>query len=190
MKSLGAKTIAFPLPAWVIAAYDATGRPNAMTASWTGICCSQPPCVYFSARESRYTHECVTARRAFTVNIPGRDLLEEIDYLGTASGRQEDKLTVAGLSAAPAEHVDAPYIEGFPLVMECRLIQDLTLGTHTMFIGEIVDAKCGEELLDASGKPDTARIRPFVYSPPDGSYFAVSDVLGRGYKVGKRLTED
>ena len=188
--SLGAKTIALPLPAWVICTYDEASRPNAMAASWTGVCCSIPPCVYFAARESRYTYECVTARRAFTVCIPGTDQAAATDYFGTASGRKVDKVAAAGYTAIQAEHVDAPYIEEFPLVIECKLIQAHELGSHTMFIGEIVDVKCDENMLGAEGKVDGSKLRPFIYSPGDSKYYTVTGELGKGYQLGRSISEE
>lgn len=187
MRSLGPHTIALPLPAWVIAAYDEAGKPNAMTASWTGVCCSDPPCIYFSARKSRYTYVCVKASGAFTVNIPGADQAEVTDYLGTVSGRKLDKLQLAGQEVRPAEHVNAPYLAGFPLIMECRLVNTVDLGSHTMFIGEIVDVKCHDSVLGVDGKPDGAKLRPFSYSTADSTYYAVGDKLGMGYKLGRRI---
>ena len=187
MKSLGARTIALPLPAWVIAAYDEAGKPNAMTASWTGVCCSDPPCIYFSARESRYTYDCVKASGAFTVNIPGRAQAEITDYLGTVSGRELDKLQAAGLAVQPAEHVSAPCLVGFPLIIECRLINTIELGSHTMFIGEIADVKCDERMLGPDGKLDGAKVRPFIYSTGDSTYYAATAELGKGYKLGQSI---
>lgn len=183
-KSLDAATIALPLPAWVICAYDAQGRPNAMTASWTGVCCSTPPCVYFSARKSRYTWDCVVASKAFTVNIPGRDQAEVTDYFGTSSGRTTDKISIAGLTALRADHVDAPYLDQFPLILECRVIKQLDLGSHSMFIGEIVDVKCEGHLLNDQGRPSGAAIRPFIYSTADSKYYAVVEEIGAGYQLG------
>lgn len=188
-KSLGAKTIALPLPAWVICTYDETGEANAMAASWTGICCSNPPCVYFAARQSRYTHACVTARRAFTVCIPGVDQAAATDYFGTVSGRKVAKLAAAGLSAVKAEHVDAPYIAEFPLVIECQLLQAHELGSHTMFIGKIVDVKCNNELLDSSGNLDATKVTPFSYSTVDGKYYAMAGAIGKAYVMGKGISE-
>jgi flavin reductase (DIM6/NTAB) family NADH-FMN oxidoreductase RutF len=187
MHSLGASTIALPLPAWVIAAYDADGRATAMTASWTGVCCSKPPCVYFSARESRYTYECVSERKAFTVNIPGLELAEVTDYLGTVSGRQHDKLRVAGIETSKSDIVDAPVLLGFPLVIECRVVNESNLGSHTMFIGEIADVKCDGALIGADGKPDFARIGKFVYSTADSTYYAADRPIGGGYSLGRDI---
>jgi len=185
--SLGAATIALPLPAWVICTYDQNGRANAMTAAWTGVCCSIPPCVYFSSRESRYTYECVTARRAFTVNIPSATQAAQTDFLGIVSGRKLDKLGQAGLTAVRGQHVDAPAIAEFPLTLECRLAQQSELGSHTMFIGEIVDVQCAEELLNADGKLDGAKLQAFTYCPADGTYYATGPALGSGYQLGRHL---
>jgi flavin reductase (DIM6/NTAB) family NADH-FMN oxidoreductase RutF len=184
---MGAKTAALPLPAWVIGVYDSTGRATAMTASWTGVCCSMPPCVYFSARESRYTHGCVIARKAFTVNIPSQQQAAIVDYLGTTSGRKTDKLAAAGLTPVPSDLVDAPFIQEFPLIMECKLVNTLELGTHSMFIGEIMDVRCDENVLNADGNIDVAKLQPFIYSTVDGKYYAVTDVIGKGYELGKQI---
>src|SRR5665648_292789 len=110
-KSLGAKTIALPVPAWAIGTYDAEGKPNVMTAAWTGICCSRPPCMTVSLREATSSHGNIVARRAFTISIPSEGQVREIDYIGVVSGRDHDKFADLGLTPARAEHVDAPYIE-------------------------------------------------------------------------------
>jgi len=186
-KSLGAATIALPLPAWVICTYDEQGKPNAMTASWTGVCCSVPPCAYFSARKSRYTHGSVIASGAFTINIPGVPQAPVTDYFGIASGRKVDKISAAGLTVVAAEHVKAPYLEEFPLILECRLVQQIELGSHTMFIGEIVDVKCEEALLATQGKIAGAALEPFIYSTGDSTYYAVGNALGGGYQLGSEF---
>ena len=87
-KSLGARTLAFTTPVWVIGTYDEQGKPNAMTASWAGICCSKPPCVNVSLRKATYTYGCLVERRAFTVNVPPRERAREVDYLGIESGHR------------------------------------------------------------------------------------------------------
>ncbi len=187
--SLGAKTSAWPLPVWVIGSYGEDGQPNAMTASWTGVCCSIPPCVYFSARHSRHTYTAVAARRAFTVNIPSASQTAVADYLGLASGRDTDKLAVAGLEVVKAEFVDAPALCAFPLVMECQVVQVVELGSHAMFIGEILDVKCDAALVNADGKPDLTRLGPVVYSTVDSTYYAVEGALGQAYSLGRSIAE-
>lgn len=158
-----------------------------MTAAWAGICCSTPPCLYFAVRPSRYTHACVTARQAFSVNIPGIEHAPAVDYFGCVSGRNVDKFAAAGLTASPGRYVDAPCIVEFPLALECKVVQALELGTHVMFIGEIVDVSCNEELLSADGKLDVTKIKPFIYSTTDGAYYALADTIGRAYTLGKHL---
>lgn len=186
-KSLGANTIALPLPVWVIGSYDQSGRANAMTAAWTGVCCSHPPCVYFAVRTSRYTYDCVTARQAFTVNIPGLEHTAATDYFGCVSGRDVDKLAVSGLAPRASKHVDAPCIAEFPLALECKVVQALELGSHVMFIGEIVNAQCDQELLSADGKLSLERIQPFIYNTADGFYYAVAGAVGRAYSLGRNM---
>ena len=147
-KSIGAKTLHFPAPVWLVGTYDAAGRPNVMAASWTGICCSQPPCVTVSVRKARYTYANLIARKAFTLSIPSAAQVKIADYVGIVSGRKVDKFQQAGLTAVRGEHVDAPYAQEFPAVMECRLIHTLELGSHTQFIGEILDVKIDADVLD------------------------------------------
>ena len=138
-RSLGPQTLPMPAPVWVIGSYDTAGRANGMTASWAGICNSTPPCVYAAIRRSRYTYDNIVARQAFTVCVPSAAYVKEADYLGIASGRDEDKFARAGLTAVAGEKVDAPYIAQFPVAMECRVRQTVDLGSHTVFIGEVLD---------------------------------------------------
>ena len=186
-KELGARTIAAPLPAWVIGTWSPAGRANAMTAAWTGVCNSEPPCVYFSVRESRYTWDCVQASRAFSVNIPGRGQAALVDYLGIKSGRNVDKVAQAGLTPVDSGKVAAPYFAEFPLVLCCGVIKTVELGTHFMVVGEIRQVLAEEELLDDRDKLDIARLGPVSYCPPDGQYYTLGDCLGAGYSLGKDI---
>ena len=99
-KSLGADTLAYVTPVWVIGTYDKDGKPNMMTASWAGICCSNPPSVTVSLQKPRHTYANLMVKRAFTVNIPSEKFVEETDYFGIASGKKEDKLARTGLLPA------------------------------------------------------------------------------------------
>ncbi len=185
--SLGAKPLVFPTPVWVIATWDDTGRANAMTASWCGICCSRPPCVAVSLRRATYTYGCLEARRAFTVNVPSEDQMVAVDYLGIASGRDGDKLAVAGFSAVSSDLVDAPYLAELPLNLECRLLHTLEIGLHTLFVGEIVDVKADPSVLDQAGHPDPQLVRPFVFSPEIGVYTSLGPTLGHAHRAGLSL---
>jgi flavin reductase (DIM6/NTAB) family NADH-FMN oxidoreductase RutF len=177
-KSLGAKTIAPPAPAWLICTYDAEGKPNMMTASWVGMACSRPPCVTISLREATYTFGNIKEHGAYTVNIPSEKLAAATAYAGVVSGRDTDKFADTGLTAVKSDLVDAPYIEECELVLECRVIKTVELGLHTMFIGEIVDVKADEEILDESGSPDPSKHMPFTWSIGGYGFYRVGEHLG------------
>lgn len=186
-KSLGAKTFLYPSPALLVGSYDAAGKPNAMTAAWAGICCGQPPCVCVALRKATYTYGNLMERRAYTISVPPVDLLAEADYLGTASGRDEDKLDRAGLTAVRSELVDAPYVAECPLVLECRVMHVADLGLHTLFVGEVLDVKADEEVLDEKQHLSIERVRPFLYAAPEHTYYGIGEFLGKAWEVGKGL---
>jgi len=189
-KSLGAKTLAYPTPVWVVGSFDAAGKPNIMTVAWAGICCSAPPCVTVSIRKERHSYAAIMARRAFTISIPGQSQVAEADYVGMVSGSVADKFAVTGLTPVRSELVDAPYVGEFPVVIECRLVQTVDLGAHTQFIGEVVDVKADEGVLDASGHVDLAQLLPLIYAPGASQYYGVGPVVAKGYSAGKKFTAE
>lgn len=184
-KSCGAKTLALPTPVWVICSYNHDGGANAMTASWAGICCSQPAAVSVSLRAATLSHGNIKARSAFTVCIPSERHVKEADFFGLKSGRELDKLKGAGLTAARSELVDAPYIEEFPVIIECRLSHTLELGLHTLFVGEIADVKADAEVLGERESPTIAKVRPFLFDPGERRYYRSGEVLAEAFGVGK-----
>lgn len=186
-KSLGANTIILPTPAWVIGTFDKDGSPNAMTAAWAGICCSKPPSIAVSLRAATYTHGNILKRKAFTVNVPSTDYLKETDYFGMASGRDRDKFADTGLTPVKSELVAAPYIDEFPLILECSLTHTIELGLHTQFVGEIRDVKASPEVLAGDGYPDIEKVGPFVYSPGRALYHGIGKLLAEGFKQGREF---
>lgn len=188
-RSLGGKTLGTPTPAWLVGTYDAEGKPNIATIAWGGICCSEPPAVTISLRKSRWTYAAIMERKAFTVNVPSEVFAREADYAGIVSGKDTDKFAAAGLTPVRGEHVDAPYVEEFPLILECRLLHTLDLGIHTQFIGEIVDVKADAEVIDDNGLPTAEKILPIVYDPGTREYFALGQNLGKGFSIGKKILE-
>lgn len=186
-KSLGAKTIVYPAPVFIVGTYDKEGRPNAMNAAWAGICCSVPPCVAISLRPATYTYGSIMAQKAFTVSIPSRDFIREADYFGVVSGRDEDKFFRAGLTPVKSDLVNAPYVQEFPLVLECQLLHTLEIGLHTLFVGEIKDVKAEEGILDSGGHPDIEKIKPLVFSPTSQKYYGVGEYLGQAFSLGKEI---
>lgn len=186
-KSLGAKTLVYPTPVFVVGTYDKAGKPNAMTAAWGGICCSQPPCVAVSLRKATATHGNIVARRAFTISIPSERHVKQADYLGLVSGRSVDKFAAAGLTPVKSDLVDAPYVQEFPLVLECRLTHTFELGLHTQFVGEILDVKAEEAVLGRGGLVDVKKMAPLVFAPDSQSYYGVGAFVGKAFSVGKTL---
>ncbi len=186
-KSLGARTLAFPTPVWVVGTYDGEGKPNIMTAAWAGICCSQPPCVAVSLRKATYTYGSLMLKKAFTISIPSEARVKEADYCGIASGKAGNKFTAAGLTPVKADLVDAPYVQEFPLVLECKLIHTLEIGLHTLFVGEILDVKAEESVLGEKGLPDIEKVKPMVFGPEIRTYHGVGAYLGKPFSIGKEL---
>src|SRR5512144_1710564 len=117
-RSLGADTLIYPTPTWVVGTYDKAGKPTLMTIAWGGICCSQPPCVAVSLRKATYTYGNIVERRAFTISIPSDQYARQADYFGLVSGRSTDKFAATGLTPVRSELVDAPYVKEFHLVVE------------------------------------------------------------------------
>jgi flavin reductase (DIM6/NTAB) family NADH-FMN oxidoreductase RutF len=182
--SLGAKTLIHPTPTWIVGSYDQQGRPNGMTAAWGGICCSDPPCVAVSLRKATYSYGSLLARRAFTISVPTQS---QADYFGLVSGRDTDKFAATGWTPVRSDLVDAPYVQECPLVLECKVLHVFELGLHTQFVGQILDVKANDEVLDASGMPDIQRILPIVFSPGDRVYYGVGASLGRAFSLGKEI---
>lgn len=186
-KSIGAKTIVYPTPVFVVGTYDSQGRPNVMTVAWGGICCSSPPCVTISVREATYTYGNLMQQKAFTISIPSLSYVKEADYIGIASGKTEDKFAVAGLTAVKSDLVNAPYVAEFPMVLECEVRHTYKIGLHTQFIGEIMDIKCEESVLGERGRPIVEKVQPFLWAPDGSGYYSFGSFLGKAFSVGKDL---
>ncbi len=186
-KSLGAKTLVFPTPVLVVCTYDNAGKANAMTAAWGGICCSSPPCVSISLREATYTYGNLMLKKAFTINIPTERYVKEADYFGIATGRTEDKFKTTGLTPVRSDIVDAPYIKEFPVNLECKIVEVLNLGLHTLFVGEVLDAKVDNTLQEKAEQPIMEQIRPLVFGPGSANYYGIGEKLDKVFSVGKEL---
>jgi flavin reductase (DIM6/NTAB) family NADH-FMN oxidoreductase RutF len=186
-KSLGAKTILYPTPVMLVGTYDAEGRPNIMTAAWGGICCSVPPCVAVSLRKATYTYGNIVQQGGFTLSIPSDQYAVQADYCGMVSGKKADKFTETGLTPVRSALVNAPYIEELPLVLECKLVHQIELGLHTLFVGEILDVKANEDVLDDKGVPDVEKLKPFFYAPEANAYYGTGKRLGDAFSIGQAV---
>ena len=186
-KDLGARTLLYPTPVLVVATYDSTGKPNAMTAAWGGICCSDPPCVTVSVRKARRTYSNLMETKAYTVNVPGKAYVREADYLGIYSGNDGDKLAALGLTPVRSEFVDAPYISEFPLNLECKVIHVIDLGAHTQFIGEVINTKVDSAMAEDEKTPLIELIEPLLFAPDSRNYYTLGEEMGTAFSVGKAL---
>jgi flavin reductase (DIM6/NTAB) family NADH-FMN oxidoreductase RutF len=186
-KSFGATTLVYPTPVFVVGTYDPQGKPNVMTASWGGICCSRPPCVAVSLRQATYTHGNIIARKAFTISIPSEAHVMAVDHFGLVSGRGVDKFATAGLTAVRSELVDAPYVSEFPMVIECRLAHTIELGLHTQFVGEVVDVKVDEAVLASDRTADIKKVKPLVFTPDTQAYYGIGAFIADAFAVGERI---
>ena len=186
-KSVGANTILYPTPALIVGTYDKDGKPNGMTAAWTGICCSSPPCVTVSLRKATYSYGNIVESKAYTLNIPSEEYVAEADYFGIASGKREDKFKATGLTPVKSELVNAPYIKEFPLIIECKLLHTFEIGLHTQFIGEIIDVKADETVLAENGMPDIKKVNPILYATAEKEYFGIGSKIGDAFSIGKGI---
>lgn len=185
--SLGAKPLLYPAPVLVVGTYDKAGKPNVLTASWAGICCSQPPCIAVSLRQATYSHGNILARRAFTVNVPCENQLREVDYFGLSSGRTTDKFAATKLTPVRSKLVEAPYVKEFPLVLECKLVLSNELGLHTQFVGEVLDVKADPSILGRDGAIDIKLLKPLVFTPDTQDYYGIGNFIGKVFSAGKSV---
>ncbi|OGV78481.1 MAG: flavoredoxin [Lentisphaerae bacterium RIFOXYB12_FULL_65_16] len=186
-KSMGAKTVLCPTPVLIVGTYDKAGKPNVMTCAWGGICCSKPPCVAVSLRKATYSYDNIVDRQAFTVSIPSEKYAKQADHFGIVSGRDEDKFAATGLTPVRSDLVDAPYVGEFPLILECKLLHTIELGLHTQFIGEIMDVKADEAVLDQDGSPDIEKVRPMIYATGNRTYHGIGSMQGKAFEIGREL---
>ena len=160
-------------------------NPNVCTVAWCGIVNSKPPRTYISLRPSRHSHQLITNSGEFVIALPTTQLVKTIDYCGVKSGRDENKFETCNLTPQAATTISAPLIEQSPVCLECRVFQTISLGSHDMFLADIVAVNVEENLLDASGRLMLEKAGLAAYA--HGSYFALGNKLGTfGYSVRKK----
>lgn len=170
----------FPTPVVLATTAAPGGGANIITLAWAGIVCSGPLMVGLSIRPSRYSHELLEKNPEVVVNLPRREQLEQTDICGMISGRDADKFADGGWTPIPSDIIGAPLIKECPINLECRVRQKLALGTHDLFICEVVRAHVDEEFLNEAGKVDFGRLAPFVYAGMD--YWSLAEKIGHyGY---------
>ena len=161
-------------------------KPNLITIGWTGTICTQPSMVSISVRPERYSHHLIQESGQFAINLPTEALVRSVDWCGVKSGRDVDKFSACGLHSAPGSVLtDCPILEESPVNLECRVTQVIPLGSHDLFLAEVVACDVDESLLDEKGKLCLDKANLIVYS--HGEYLALGKKLGTfGYTERKK----
>ena len=176
-------TVLYPLPA-VLVSCGSVEHPNLFTVAWTGIVCSDPAMTYISVRPSRYSYGLIEASGEFVLNLTTEALAFATDYCGVVSGRDTDKFAHLGLTAAPSTVVSAPSLAESPVNIECRVREKKHLGTHDMFLADIVAVQADDAYYDETGRFCFDRAHPICYS--HGQYYTLGKRLGKfGYSIQK-----
>ncbi len=178
-------TMIYPLPAVLVSCGASPEEYNMLTVAWTGTICSDPAMCYISVRPERHSYNIIKRTGEFVINLTTEALARATDWCGVRSGKDFNKWKEMGLTPAPATIVKAPIIAESPVSIECRVKQVIPLGTHDMFIAEVVNVVIDEQYLDDKGKFDMVRAGLLTYS--HGEYFSLGKSLGHfGWSVRKR----
>ncbi|OGP62193.1 MAG: flavin reductase [Deltaproteobacteria bacterium RBG_13_49_15] len=175
-----------PLPVVLVSCGGTRGwKPNLITIAWTGNVCSEPPMVSISVRPQRYSFEILQTTREFVINVPSVRQLKTTDWCGMVSGRKKNKFEEMKLTPAPALKVSAPIVQECPINIECRIQQSLNLGSHTMFVAEVVAVQVSTSLIDKKGRLRIEKGELMAYA--HGQYFTLGRCIGDfGFSIRKR----
>ena len=182
-------TLIYPLPAAMISCGSTEEEYNIITLSWLGTICTNPPMCYISVRPERHSYEIIKKSMEFVINITTQELAYATDWCGVKSGKDFNKFTDMGLTPGKASIVQAPIIEESPLNIECRVKEILSLGSHDMFIADVVNVKADEKYIDPeTGKFSLESAKPIAYS--HGQYYGLGEKIGGfGWTVRKKKEE-
>jgi flavin reductase (DIM6/NTAB) family NADH-FMN oxidoreductase RutF len=184
-KSFKPGTMIYPLPAVLVSCGATHEEYNVMTVSWTGTLCTNPPMCYVSIRPERYSYDIIKRNGCFVINLTNKDLAKATDFCGVCSGRNGDKFKLAGITPGKSEVVSAPTVEESPVSIECRVKEIVPLGSHDMFIADVVNVLVNEKYIDENEKLDMAAMDLIAYT--HGEYFDVSNPRGFfGWSVRKK----
>lgn len=160
-------------------------KPNLITVGWCGTICTQPPMVSISLRPERYSHALIKNSGEFVINLPTEALVKAVDWCGVKSGRDVNKFEALHLTPQPAEKLDTVLLEESPLSLECKVTQIIPLGSHDLFLAEVLAVDVDKCLLDEAGKLCLNKAKLIVYS--HGDYLALGKKLGTfGFSVRKK----
>lgn len=175
----------YPVPAVMVSCQRGDEKPNIITVAWAGTICSDPAMVSISVRKERYSHNIIKESGEFVINLTTKRLCRATDYCGVRSGKDTDKFADMHLTPEKSVKINAPAIKESPVNIECKVKDIIELGSHDMFIAEVVAVNVDESLLDKRGTLHLEKAELVSYS--HGQYYALGEHLGRfGYSVKKK----
>ena len=179
-------TMIYPLPAVMVSCGDSPENYNIMTAAWTGTICTNPPMCYVSIRKERHSHEIISRTKEFVINVTTEELARATDWCGVRSGRDYNKFEEMNITPGKGVKVSAPFIEESPISIECRVKDIIHLGTHDMFIADVVNVIADEQFIDPeTGAFDMKAANLLVYA--HGGYYTMGELIGTfGWTVKKK----
>lgn len=178
----------YPVPAVMISCGREGETPNIITVAWAGTTCSSPAMLSISVRKERYSYNIIKETGEFVVNLVTKDLVYATDYCGVKSGRDVDKFKEMNLTPLPAQNIKAPGISESPVNIECKVVSVTELGSHDMFLAEVVGVTVDDKYMDETGKFD---INSKLVAYSHGEYFELGKKLGKfGYSVAKKKSKN
>jgi flavin reductase (DIM6/NTAB) family NADH-FMN oxidoreductase RutF len=180
-----AGNMVYPVPAVMVSCADKNKKPNIITIAWTGTICTNPAMVYISIRPERYSYNIIKDTKEFVINLTTKDLVFSTDYCGVKSGKDVDKFKECKLTPLKSKYVSAPSILESPVNIECKVKDIVELGSHHMFIAEVLGVAVDEKYLDETGRFNLNEASPIAYS--HGQYYELGNWLGKfGYSSKKK----
>lgn len=175
-----------PVPAVLITSQNEEGKVNVFTVGWIGTACTRPPMITVAIRPERLSYEYIKTTKEFVVNLPPKSLVREVDFCGVRSGRQVDKIKEMKLELEESNEISTPGLKHCPVSIECKLREIITLGSHDLFLADVVAVNVEEELIDTEGKIHLEKADLISYS--HGEYYPLQPkALGKfGFSVQKK----
>jgi flavin reductase (DIM6/NTAB) family NADH-FMN oxidoreductase RutF len=181
-KNLGDKSCLYPYPITILGAM-VNGKPNFMTLAFIGIVNANPGMVAFGCNKRHYTNSGIKENLTFSINVPSKNMIEAVDYIGCVSGAKTDKSGMFKIFYGKLE--TAPMVDDCPLCLECKVLKILDLGGFDdIVVGEIVECYCEENCLGSNNLPDIEKLQPYVMSMYENRYFSLGDYLGKAWSIG------
>jgi flavin reductase (DIM6/NTAB) family NADH-FMN oxidoreductase RutF len=176
-----------PCPVVIVGTYKDDGQANFSISAWSGTVCSNPPMLSCSFREATLTHSLLQSRKEFTVSLASSEQIAQVDYVGTKTGRTEDKAAAVKWDVKKATKVNAPYSPSFGIVYQCKLVEFKKLGLHTIFFGEIVEVNVRNDCVGEGTAPSLVKIDPVIFSGYDRTYYKLGQPVAQAFDVYKKI---